>query len=112
MKYFFLIISLVFAFNKTYFSQGNPTARYEIDAKRIGVNPLDKDALPRSREFIRLDSTYYVGYMYEGIYKADRSSDYLGFKNSIPSLKKSFILLQRDYGKNLKGIFNSPQAYM
>ena len=94
------------------FSQGNPTARYEIDAKRIGVNPLDKDALPRSREFIRLDSTYYVGYMFEGIYKADRSSDYLGFKNSIPPLRKSFLLLQRDFGKNLKGIFNSPQAYM
>src|SRR4051812_15320328 len=103
----FLLVSFKFSF-----SQGNPTARYEIDAKRVGVNPLDKDALPRSREFIRLDSTYYVGYMFEGIYKADRSSDYLGFKNSIPPLRKSFLLLQRDFGKNLKGIFNSPQAYM
>src|SRR3954467_7643888 len=84
------------------FSQGNPTARYEIDAKRTGVNPTDKDALPRSREFIRLDSTYYVGYMFEGMYKSDRSSDFLGFKYAIPSLKKSFVLLQRDYGRNLK----------
>lgn len=94
------------------FSQGNPTARYEIDAKRIGVNPADKDALPRSREFIRLDSTYYVGYMFEGIYKSDKSSDYLGFKNSIPSLKKAFLLLQKDYGRNLKTIFETPQNYM
>ena len=112
MKYFFLIISLVFAFNKTSFSQGNPTARYEIDAKRTGVNPTDKDALPRSREFIRLDSTYYVGYMFEGMYKSDRSSDFLGFKYAIPSLKKAFVLLQRDYGRNLKTLFSSPQEYM
>src|SRR3954465_10377660 len=102
MKYFFLIISLVFAFNKTYFSQGNPTARYEIDAKRTGVNPVDKDALPRSREFIRLDTTYYVGYMFEGTYKSEKSSDFLGFKYAIPSLKKAFVLLQKDYGRNLK----------
>lgn len=29
--------------------------RYEIDAKRLNINYNDKDALPRSREFIRLD---------------------------------------------------------
>lgn len=108
----FLLVILLLGTCKFSFSQGNPTARYEIDAKRIGVNPLDKDALPRSREFIRLDSTYYVGYMFEGIYKSDKSADYLGFKNSIPPLKKAFLLLQKDYGKNLKGIFDSPQNYM
>lgn len=112
MKYAFLLIYLLFSLNKISFSQGNPTARYEIDAKRMGVNPLDKDALPRSREFIRLDSTYYVGYMFEGIYKSDKSSDFIGFKYAIPSLRKAFVLLQKDYGKNLKVIFNSPQEYM
>src|SRR6476620_4798341 len=105
-----LLISLFCC--KLLHAQGNPTARYEIDAKRTGVNPTDKDALPRSREFIRLDSTYYVGYMYEGMYKSDRSSYYLGFKNSIPSLKKAFVLLQKDYGNNLKRIFDSPQNYI
>ncbi|MCW3110966.1 MAG: hypothetical protein JWQ09_5472 [Segetibacter sp.] len=112
MNKWLLLLSLLLLANKFSFSQGNPTARYEIDAKRIGVNPLDKDALPRSREFIRLDSTYYVGYMFEGMYKADKSADYPGFKNSIPSLKKAFLLLQKDYGRNLKGIFDSPQNYM
>ncbi len=38
-------------------SAQNNAKRYEIDAKRMGVNYYDKDALPRSREFIRLDST-------------------------------------------------------
>src|SRR5215211_5624777 len=90
----------------------NPAARYEIDAKRMGVNPADKDALPRSREFVRLDSTYYVGYMFEGMYKADKSSDYIGYRNAIPALKKSFNLFERDYGKDLRLIFTSPAVYM
>ncbi len=85
----------------------NAAARYEIDAKRKGVNPTDKDALPRSREFIRLDSTYYVGYLYEGLYKFDRSADYLGYKNAIIPLKKAFDLLDKDYHKNFATIYNS-----
>src|SRR3954451_1457781 len=107
----FLIFLLLIIF-KISFSQGNVAARYEIDAKRAGVDMLGKDALPRSREFIRLDSTYYVGYMYEGMYKSDKSSDFAGFKYAIPSLKKAFVLLQKDYGKNLKRLFDSPQEYM
>ncbi len=71
--------------------------RYEIDAKRIGVAPYDKDALPRSREFIRLDSTYYVGHYYEGIYKYERAADYLGYKNCIQPLKKALLLFEKDF---------------
>ena len=89
----------------------NDAARYEIDAKRIGVLPTDKDALPRSREFLRLDSTYYIGHMYEGIYKWDRSVDYLGFKNAIPALKKALFYFEKDYGIVLKNIYSTPQYY-
>lgn len=103
-----ILCLLVFAFS---FGQGNPAARYEIDAKRQGVNPFDKDALPRSREFTRLDSTYYVGYMYEGMYKFDKSSDYLGYRNAIAPLRKSFMLLQKDYGNGLRTIYLSPAGY-
>ncbi|MDB5192328.1 MAG: hypothetical protein JWQ96_1891 [Segetibacter sp.] len=93
-------------------AQERSAARYEIDAKRVGVNPVDKDALPRSREFIRLDSTYYVGYMFEGLYKADKSSDFIGFKNAIFPLRKAFLLFEKDYRRNMKLMFTSPQAYM
>src|SRR5690349_13795461 len=93
-------------------AQGNAAKRYEIDAKRAGVNPLDKEALPRSREFIRLDSTYYVGYMFEGMYKVDKSSDLLGYRNSITPLRKAFMLFQRDYGREMKRLFSAPQVYM
>ena len=112
---FYTIVVLLTCVSQAAWAQAgaaNAAARYEIDAKRQGVNPLDKDALPRSREFIRLDSTYYVGYMFEGLYKFDKASDYIGFKNTIPAIKKAFLLLQKDYGRNLKVLFNSPQNYM
>lgn len=92
-------------------AQINEQARYEIDAKRIGVNPEDKDALPRSREFIRLDSTYYVGWMYEGLYKFDRSSDYIGYKQALVPLQKALRLLQKDYEPKIKNIFSSINAF-
>lgn len=98
--FFFVLLS----FCKNSFSQ-NEAARYEIDAKRIGVNFYDKDALPRSREFIRLDSTYYVGWYFEGMFKYDRAADYLGYKNCIQPLKKALSLFERNYHNNLKTVF-------
>ena len=83
-------------------AQRNAEKRYSIDAKRAGVDPTGKDALPRSREFIRTDSTYYVGWMFEGLYKAEYAADYLGYKNAIVPLKKALDLLERDYGKELR----------
>ncbi len=82
-------------------------ARYEIDAKRLGVNFADKDALPRSREFIRLDSTYYVGWLYEGMFKYDRAADYLGYKNCIAPLRKTFFLFEKNYHNNLKNVIST-----
>ncbi|HSQ44913.1 MAG TPA: tetratricopeptide repeat protein [Ginsengibacter sp.] len=105
--YIFLLILTVFCENS--FSQ-NRSARYEIDAKRIGVNFYDKDALPRSREFIRLDSTYYVGWYYEGMFKYDRAADYLGYKNCIAPLKKAFFLFERNYKNDLKTVL-TPGRY-
>ena len=101
------IVHCSFAQNLSLAAQNKAQARYEIDAKRKGVSPTDKDALPRSREFIRLDSTYYVGYMFEGMYKFDRSADYLGYKNAIIPLQKAFDLMDKDYNKMFHGIYNN-----
>src|SRR5690554_6156952 len=73
-----------------------------IDAKRIDSDMFSEDALPRSREFIRIDNTYYVGYMYEGIFKTERAADFLGYRNAIAPLKKALELLERDYASRLK----------
>jgi len=102
-----LIINYSSAQKLSFSTHENAAARYEIDAKRVGVSPVSKDALPRSREFIRLDSTYYVGWLYEGMYKYDRSADYLGYKNAIIPLQKAFDLLDKDYSKTFHTLYNN-----
>ena len=89
----------------------NVAKRYEIDAKRLGVSLYDKDVLPRSREFIRLDSTYYVGHYFEGVYKYERAADYLGFRNSIQPLKKALLLFEKDFKNEFAnaGIYDTNQ---
>ena len=80
---------------------GNPALRYEVDAKRTGTNMNSDDALPRSREFIRIDSTYYVGWLYEGAYKYNHAADYVGFKNAAAPLERALRLMERDYHPEL-----------
>ncbi|MBA3827764.1 MAG: hypothetical protein H0X33_02400 [Taibaiella sp.] len=80
---------------------GKEVLRYEVDAKRMGVDPMSDDALPRSREFKRTDSTYYVGWLFEGAYKYNHAADYLGFRNASLPLERALALIERDYRKQL-----------
>lgn len=80
----------------------NQQKRYEIDAKRTGTDINSNDALPRSREFLRIDSTYYVGWMYEGMYKVNHAADFLGYKNAIIPLQKALYQIERDYARLLR----------
>ncbi len=79
----------------------HPAHRYEVDAKRTGTNIETDDALPRSREFLRIDSTYYVGWLYEGAYKYNHAADYVGFKNAIEPLERALRVMERDYRRDL-----------
>lgn len=90
----------------------NVSVRYEIDAKRNGLDISGTEALPRSREFIRLDSTYYVGYLIEGIYKYERSSDYLGYQLAIKPLYKALVLFENDYSLSMKNLFSSTDYFI
>lgn len=80
---------------------GKEGVRASIDAKRSIENIYSDDALPRSREYKRSDSTYYVGWMYEGVYKFNHAADYLGYKNAAVPLERAFNLLEHDYAKAL-----------
>ncbi len=82
-------------------AQQKAAQRYEIDAKRIGVNMEGEDALPRSREFKRIDSSYYVGWLFEGAYKYNHAADYLGYKNASVPLEHALNSIERDYKKEL-----------
>lgn len=90
----------------------NNAARYEINAKRSGMTPTDKDALPRGREFVRLDSTYYVGWMFQGLFLQDRSADRSGFQRALPFTRNAFLLLENDYSPALQSVYNNTQSYM
>ena len=100
-----LTICFLLTFGNNSFAQSlaklKEVQRYEIDAKRTGTNIYSDDALPRSREFKRIDSTYYVGWMYEGVYKYDHAADYLGYKNASAPLERALRLMERDYRKEL-----------
>jgi Tfp pilus assembly protein PilF len=98
----FICISLVSSVHAQRLAERNAEKRAAIDAKRAGTDPISKEALPASREFIRTDSTYYVGWMFEGIYKSEYAADYLGYKNAITPLKKALDLLERDYARELR----------
>lgn len=83
-------------------AQSKEALRFEIDAKRGGMSYTSKDALPRGREFKRLDNTYYVGWMFEGAYKFDHAADFIGFKAAAEQLEKALTLLDKDFRKQIR----------
>jgi hypothetical protein len=107
----YVIIIYIFSLVNLTFAQKS-AARYEIDAKRAGLDVTGKEAMPRSKEFIRLDSTYYVGYLIEGLYKYDRSSDYLGYHLAVKPLAKALNLFEKDFSLNMKNLFSSTQYFV
>lgn len=87
-------------------------ARYfDIDQKRKTSDMFGEDALPRSREFKRIDSTYYVGWMFEGSYKYNHAADFLGFKNAIYPLEHALDLCEHDYAGALATRTDNVQTY-
>ena len=107
----FYILICLFAVCGFANAQSTEAARYEIDVKRNGLSHDSREALIRSREFIRLDPTYYVGYLYEGVFKYERAVDYLGFKNCISPLKKSIELLENEFSAKLKARYYSREEF-
>ena len=88
-------------------AQQHQAARYEIDAERMDAQLTDDDALTKGKAFQKLDSTYYVGYLYEGYFKYNHSADYLGYKNAIPTLEKARELIEKQYNPQFKRLFTS-----
>jgi tetratricopeptide (TPR) repeat protein len=72
---------------------------------------LPNEVMLRAREFIRKDPTYYVGYMFEGFYRYDRSGDIAGYAQASKPLKHALELLEKDYAVALRDIYSSKESY-
>jgi hypothetical protein len=88
-------------------AQKNTAVQTEIDNRRTDVRLTDDEALARGMEFEKMDSAYYVGYLYEGFFKYSRSADYQGYKNAIPPLQKAKTLFEKQYNPVLKNLFSN-----
>lgn len=76
--------------------------REDINQKRQGVWFFDKKAFALSQEFLRLDSTYYVGWIYEAGAKYERAQDEIGYFNAIRPLEKALKYIEKDFNAQLK----------
>lgn len=86
---------------------------FTLQAQRIEIDRLERDfqgsfrsreAYELSQKFIQIDSTYYTGYYFEGIYRYLRASDVLGYKLAIEPLKKGLTYMEKDYRRELRRI--------
>ncbi len=93
-------------------AQSRETLRYEIDAKRGSMTYTSKDALPRGREFKRIDSSYYVGWMFEGSYKFDHAADYIGFRMAAEQLEKASRLMEKDFKREIRARTTDVMEYI
>jgi Tfp pilus assembly protein PilF len=84
----------------------------EIDQERASLWYFDKKALEKSREFIKKDSSYYVGHLYEGAYKYYRAADKQGFQQALKPLERAYRQITRDYNSYLKLRTNDIFRYM
>jgi hypothetical protein len=97
-------------------AQVNSVKRYEIDIRREEMSISASGILPnevmlRAREFIRKDPSYYVGYMFEGFYRYDRSGDLAGYIQAAKPLKHALELFEKDYAVALRDAYSSEDAY-
>ncbi len=90
------------------------------EAQRIEIDRLERDfrgsfrsreAYELSQKFIQIDSTYYTGYYFEGLYRYFRASDLLGYKLAIDPLRESLRLMEADFPRELRRV-GDIQAYI
>jgi hypothetical protein len=86
--------------------------RRSIEIDRRDIAFASQEAFDKSREYIRRDSTYYIGWMYWGAYLFNRANDEKGFTQAIEPLKKAFELIERDYDKQLRTRTNDLMGYL
>lgn len=95
------IIVTIFLVGVAFVSEAQ-TVRESIDNERPNPFSSDPKILELSRSFIRRDSNYYVGHLFEGAYLFNRANDELGYRKAIRPLKKALQKIEKDYNRKLR----------
>jgi hypothetical protein len=86
--------------------------RQEIEALRAVEDVFGKEALYRGREYKRIDPTYYVGHMFEGMALYSTAADELGYQMAAQPLQKAMDLIEKDFNKYLRYRTNDVFTYL
>lgn len=97
LRRFFVLITLSLCIYNSF-----ADVRQDIDTQRAGVGYFDKKSLDLSRDFIKMDSNYYVGWMYLAAAKFDKSQDRFGYTLAIASFEKAMQKFEKDYKNQLR----------
>lgn len=110
MRKFLPVILLLFLSGAAHAFDAEQRRLIDLDRRDIAFS--SQEAFEKSREYIRKDSTYYIGWMYWGAYLFNRANDEKGFQQAIEPLRKAFELIQRDYDKELRTRTNDLMGYL
>ncbi len=103
---------LLFLFCSGALNARDDEQRKLIELDRRDISFSSQAAFEKSREYIRKDSTYYIGWMYMGAYLFNRANDVKGFTQAIEPLRKAFELIERDYDTELRTRSNDFITYV
>ncbi len=108
-RLFFLLVLICIAVVQL---TAQTTVRDQISEERRYLSFQDDQAYDKARDFIRRDSTFYIGYLYEGGFRYNRATDVNGFKLAAEPLKKALDLIERDYDEELRTRTNDIYTYL
>ncbi|MFW5886720.1 MAG: hypothetical protein ACOCUL_03080 [Bacteroidota bacterium] len=86
--------------------------RYKIIKERADLWYFDEEVQLKYQHFIELDTTYYVGYMYKGLYSFERAADFDGYKKAIEPLEKALGLFEGEFTYTLRKRYYNVFEYM
>ncbi|MCA6364426.1 MAG: hypothetical protein IM638_15420 [Bacteroidetes bacterium] len=86
--------------------------RDRINEERRYLSFTEDTTYSQARDFIRRDSTFYIGYLYEGGYRYNRATDVNGFRLAAEPLQKALNLIERDYDAELRTRTNDLYTYI
>ncbi|MDQ3111000.1 MAG: hypothetical protein M3R17_13990 [Bacteroidota bacterium] len=100
-----LLLMPAFLFSQT-------SARELINAERRYQSYEDEKTFQKAKGWIRADTTYYVGYMYQGAFSFYRANDEHGFSQTIVPLEKAMQLIESEFDKELRTRTNDIFTYI